>query len=81
MENLTLKLVDAFKKAEQIALFHKQQVIQPCHLLLAMLNDSEGIVTYILKDNNIDIKILKDILKSSIKSQPTQQGNEHQVLI
>ena len=76
MDNLTVKLVEAFKKAEQIALFHKQQVIQPCHLLLAMINDDESIVSYILKDNDVDVKSLKDIVKSTIKSQTTQEGNE-----
>jgi len=76
MDNLTVKLVDAFKKAEQIALFHKQQVIEPCHLLLAMINDNDSIVSYILNDNGVDIKSLKDIVKSTVKSQPTQSGNE-----
>lgn len=76
--DLTIKLQEAFKKAEQIALSHSQQMVQPTHLLLAMINDTNSIVSYILKDNNIDVKMLSDVLESAIKSEPKQSGAEDQ---
>jgi ATP-dependent Clp protease ATP-binding subunit ClpB len=70
-DRLTHKFRQALLEAKNLALTHNQTVIEPEHLLLAMLMDEEGNVISLLKEANVDTVGLKTALRQALKRFPT----------
>lgn len=50
LDKFTLKAQDAMAVAQQIASEYGNQQLEPEHVIMAMLRDSEGIIPIILKN-------------------------------
>ena len=66
IDKLTLKAQEAMQAAQQIALQYNHQQIDAEHLLLAMLNDTEGITISMLKKLGVDPGLLSSQLTEKV---------------
>ncbi len=81
MKNFTIKAQELVQQAQQIAFNNQNQMIEPCHLLKAILEDNDGPTNYLLKKNNVNVILLANKIKELIEKLPkVQQGESAQVL-
>ena len=74
LDKLTLKAQEALQEAKDIADKYNHQQIDVEHLLLALVEQSEGIVVPILQKIGVDIDQLKARLAEHLSSQPQVYG-------
>jgi ATP-dependent Clp protease ATP-binding subunit ClpB len=75
MDKLTNSFQTAVADAQSLALGKNQQMIEPAHLLAAMLNQSGGTVYALLNKLSVNVLQLKSKLKEAIDHLPQVQGN------
>lgn len=64
MNNFTIKAQEAIQEAHNIAMEHDQQQVDTPHLMLALIQQEEGVVLAIFKKLEIDIeKFIKELKK------------------
>ncbi|HJV07314.1 MAG TPA: ATP-dependent chaperone ClpB [Chromobacteriaceae bacterium] len=78
-EKLTTKFQQALGDAQSLALAHDNAYIEPSHLLLAMLDDSEGGVGSLLARAGVNVPGLKTALNAAIQRLPRVQGTGGEV--
>lgn len=74
LDKLTLKAQEALQEAKNIADKYNHQQIDVEHLLLALVEQSEGIVVPILQKIGVDIDQLKSRLAAHLSSLPQVYG-------
>ncbi|MFO7952661.1 MAG: ATP-dependent chaperone ClpB [Bacillota bacterium] len=74
LERLTNKTREALNTAQEIAVNRGHQVMGPKHLLLAMLEQEEGLAGRFLEHAEIDVKSFKDELEKQINAMPQVSG-------
>ncbi|MEA2032662.1 MAG: ATP-dependent chaperone ClpB [Euryarchaeota archaeon] len=74
LDKLTLKAQEALQEAKNIADKYNHQQIDVEHLLLALVEQSEGIVVPILQKIGVDIDQLKSRLAEHLSSLPQVSG-------
>ncbi len=77
-EKLTVKAQEAVQAANELATESGNPESQPVHLLLAMLDDKEGIVPSVLAKIGAPIEQLRDRLHQVISTLPRVSGASHQ---
>jgi ATP-dependent Clp protease ATP-binding subunit ClpB len=77
IENFTVKSQEALQKAIEIASSKQNQVIEPVHILKAMLLVDENVVPYLLKKLNVNLEAFSASLDRLIDSLPKVSGGEH----
>ncbi|MHC4254545.1 MAG: Clp protease N-terminal domain-containing protein, partial [Planctomycetota bacterium] len=77
-DKFTLKAQEALATAQQIAMAKSHTVVSPLHLLSALLDDNEGVVSMILKKIGANIVQIKDMTESELKRIP--EGKSSTVL-
>ncbi len=75
LEKLTLKAQDAIARAQHIASEYAHQQIEPVHILLSLLKDSEGLVPTILKKIGLNLQVVETSFEHEIKKLPKVQGS------
>jgi len=80
-DKFTLRSQEALAAAQQIASGSEQQAIEPEHLLMALLDDREGIVTAVLKKLGARPESVKSDLESAISRLPVVSGGVGQTYI
>ena len=70
-DRLTHKFQQALSEAQNLALTQNNTTIEPEHILLTMLSESDTSIVSLLKESAIDIIGLKKTLKKSIENFPT----------
>lgn len=73
-DKLTLKTQEALQQAQDIASKHNQQQIDVEHLLVALLNQQDGIVIPTLQKLGVNPKILEQELETYLSKQPQVHG-------
>ncbi len=68
---LTIKSQEALERAQSIATENQNQAIEPEHLLLALLQDEEGIPASILKKAGANLDYIRSKTNESVKKFPT----------
>ena len=74
----TIKGREAIQSAQQIAVEHKNQAIEPAHIFGGMLDVDENVISLILEKQGVKIDLLKPELDLEINKYPKiegQQGN------
>ncbi|MBO6212189.1 ATP-dependent chaperone ClpB [Algoriella sp.] len=74
----TIKGREAIQSAQQIAVEHKNQAIEPAHIFGGMLDVDENVISLILEKQGVKVDILKPELDLEISKYPRiegQQGN------
>ncbi len=74
MDKLTIKAQDAVQDAQHIAEEHRQQQIEPEHLLLALLQQEGGVVGPILQKLGVNPQALIGQVTSEIERMPKVSG-------
>ncbi|MCX8480705.1 MAG: AAA family ATPase, partial [Sediminibacterium sp.] len=70
-KNLTIKVQELLQLAQQKAFNLKHANIDVLHIFLAILEDKESTVPYLLKKNNVQIELLQNKTNELLKKQPT----------
>lgn len=74
LNNFTIKSQDAVQEAVQIALQNGQQAIEPAHLLKALIQTDENVISYLLKKLNTNQNRIESTLDAMIKGFPKVEG-------
>ena len=70
-KNLTIKVQELLQIAQQKAFNLKHANIDVLHIFLAIIEDKESTVPYLLKKNNVQIELLQNKTNELLKKQPT----------
>jgi ATP-dependent Clp protease ATP-binding subunit ClpB len=71
----TIKSQEAVQNAQEIASSYGNQIIEPEHLLAALVQDSEGIVVPILQKLGTNVNYLKIKINEMVEHLPKVQGS------
>jgi ATP-dependent Clp protease ATP-binding subunit ClpB len=75
--NYTIKAQEAIQQSSEIAIGNGNQTIESGHLLKAILQEDENLVSYILKKLNINRAALENKLEEVLKSYPRSTGSPY----
>ncbi|MBK8711961.1 MAG: ATP-dependent chaperone ClpB [Niastella sp.] len=78
LNNFTIKASEVLQQAQQLAYNAKNPSIETEHVLQALLNIEDSPVDYLLKKNNVSIKLVENKLKELLKKLPTVSGEPAQ---
>jgi ATP-dependent Clp protease ATP-binding subunit ClpB len=81
INKFTIKAQEALQKAQNLADELKNQQIEPEHLLVALLDDSNGLVGSVFKKLGISVDEIEGLLKNEVKRFPKVSGGIGQVYI
>ncbi|HVG04460.1 MAG TPA: Clp protease N-terminal domain-containing protein, partial [Burkholderiaceae bacterium] len=81
LDKLTTKFQEALADAQSIAVGHDNAYIDPSHVLLAMLRQSDAAARSLLQRAGVNVAALTQALDGLIKRLPQVQGGDQQVLI
>lgn len=70
----TIKAQEAVQAALEIAQNSNHQAVEPSHVLLSLLKDSENVVITVLKKVGITLQPVRDKLERQVKSFPVVKG-------
>jgi len=71
----TIKSQEAVQHAQEIASNYGNQIIEPAHLLAALVQDSEGVVVPILQKLGTNVSYLKIKISELVEGLPKVQGS------
>ncbi len=74
-DKLTTKLQEAISDAHSLAIGNDNQYIEPSHLLLAMIQQSDGGTRSLLQRAGVNVGKLESSLKASLERLPKVTGN------
>jgi len=80
-DQMTVKVQQALQRAQQITSEYGQQQIEPEHLLLALLQDTEGLTLSALKKLDIPAEPFQQQLEEIVRKFPKVSGGVGQVFI
>ena len=81
IDKLTTKFQEALSEAQSIALAKDNQYIEPAHLLLAMLRDSDGGAKSLLTRAGVNVSGLEKGVEKIISNLPEVQGTSGEVQV
>ena len=81
LDKLTTKFQQALADAQSLALGHDHQMIEPQHLLLALLQQDDGGSSSLLSHAGVNVPPLKAALEQAIDRLPTVEGHGGEVQI
>ena len=74
--NYTIKSQEAIQKATELAAYSQQQIIETSHILKAILQTDESIISFIFKKLNINKAVFDQKLAEIISSYPKVSGGD-----
>ncbi|MBM7620652.1 ATP-dependent Clp protease ATP-binding subunit ClpB [Bacillus tianshenii] len=74
IQNMTIKLQEAIIGAKDLAVSMNHQQLEPEHVLLALLQQEEGLGRRILTKLNIDVSVLVKELENLLRTKPEISG-------
>lgn len=75
-EKFTVKSQEALQKSAEIAMGNQQQAIEPGHLLKAILETDENVVSFLLKKFGVNRATFSNDLEGVIQSYPRVSGQQ-----
>lgn len=78
LNNFTIKASEVLQQAQQLVYTAKNPSIETEHILQALLNMEDSPVEYLLKKNNVSIKLVENKLSELLKKLPTVSGEPAQ---
>ena len=78
-DKLTTKFQQALADAQSLAIGHDNQMIEPQHLLLALLQQEDGATSSLLAQSGVNVQALKTSLDQSIDRLPKVEGHGGEV--
>ncbi len=80
-DKLTTKFQEAFADAQSLAVGRDNSYIEPHHLLLALLNQSDGSTAALLTRADIQAPVLKQALQASLERLPKVEGTHGEITV
>ena len=80
-DRMTIKLQEAFSEAQSLCEQGGHQALECERLLLCLLNDSDDIVSALVKKLGVSVEKLTDALQSQVDKYPKVEGASSQVFI
>jgi ATP-dependent Clp protease ATP-binding subunit ClpB len=80
-DKFTTKFQQALSDAQSLAVGHDNQIIEPQHLLLALLNQDDGATTSLLQRAGVNVVPLRKALDAAIDRLPQVEGHGGEVSI
>jgi len=81
MDKLTSKFQMALQDAHSLALGRDHQMIEPAHLMIALLDQEGGTVRHVLTQAGTNVNLLRSQLGEALERLPSVQGAEGEVHI
>ena len=81
LDKFTTKFQQALADAQSLAVGHDNQMIEPQHLLLALINQDDGGTTSLLSRAGVNVAPLKHALEKSIQRLPQVEGHGGEVTL
>src|SRR5438128_1703264 len=78
---LTLKSQEAFRAAQELARARNHQMVEPAHLLYALLSDPEGVVYPLLQKLGHSPRLLRDKVEEILDRVPKVFGSDQELLL
>jgi ATP-dependent Clp protease ATP-binding subunit ClpB len=78
---LTLKSQEALRAAQELARSHNHQMVEPAHLLYALLSDPEGVVYPLLQKLGQSPRLLRDKVEEMLDRVPKVFGSDQELLL
>ena len=78
LDRYTQRAQEALAGAQEVALSYNQSQVEPEHLLLALLNQPEGVVPEIVQQLGIDPRNLQSQLEADLARRPKAYGSNVQ---
>ncbi|EGO63933.1 ATP-dependent chaperone ClpB [Acetonema longum] len=75
-DKFTQKAAAVIQEAQQLAAVNYHQELTTRHLILALAQDNEGMIAYILAQYNIQIQAFRGKLEQLLKNMPAVKGQE-----
>ena len=75
LDKLTTKFQQALADAQSLAIGHDNQMIEPQHLLLALLQQDDGGSASLLAQAGVNVQALKAALDQAIDRLPQVEGH------
>ena len=81
LDKLTTKFQQALADAQSLAVHNDQQMIEPSHLLLALLQQDDGSSSALLAQSGVNVQALKSALDQALDRLPVveEHGGEVQI--
>ena len=79
IEKYTQKMQGAILDSQSIANSYGHQQLEIAHVHYAIISDSDGLIPKLLEAMNVDVKSLKDDLKSDLEKLPKVSGSSAQL--
>ena len=79
IEKYTQKMQGAILDSQSIANSYGHQQLEIAHVHYAIISDSDGLIPKLLEAMNVDVKPLKDDLKSDLEKLPKVSGSSAQL--
>ena len=75
-EKYTQRVMTALQAAQQTAALHYHQEITSAHVLLALVQEPEGLLDTIFQEAKVDLPMLKVRLEQLLKKIPSVKGQD-----
>src|SRR3989344_2234979 len=79
MDKFTTAFQDALADGQSIAIGRGQQMIEPLHVMRALLNQEHGSITPLLTQGGVNVNQLMSKLEEALDRLPQVEGNEGEV--
>jgi ATP-dependent Clp protease ATP-binding subunit ClpB len=76
LNQYTIKAQETVQAAQQLAYAGGNPSIETAHLLKAMLNDKDSPIQYLMKRNNVNVRLLETKLEESLQRLPKISSGE-----
>ncbi|TAE82852.1 MAG: ATP-dependent chaperone ClpB [Bacteroidetes bacterium] len=80
VNNYTIKSQEVIQQAQQLATINGQQAIETGHLLKALIETDENVVSYLLKKVNANPQRIEQAVEAIVKNYPKVSGTSGQYL-
>ena len=81
LDKLTTKFQQALADAQSLAVHNDQQMIEPSHLLLALLQQDDGSSSALLAQSGVNVQALKAALDQAVDRLPRVEGHGGEVQV
>ena len=75
-QNFTIKSQEVVQKAVQIAQSNQNQVLEPVHLLKAVMSDDDSVVKFVFQKLDVDATMIERSLDEQLSRLPKVSGGE-----
>jgi ATP-dependent Clp protease ATP-binding subunit ClpB len=80
-DKFTIKAQEAVQAAQEVADRHSHQQVEPDHLLVALLNQKEGVVRALLQKLEVNPDALNQAIEDDLAKRPKVQGMPGQLYV